>query len=222
MSNGEDKKQVACQLFHPILALLMVVFSGVAQAESYRLQEKDCPVCQAFNAKVGVEGCNYISVDATTAPFRTPVWEPRDLMASKDLIKKIENFISRGDQAAPTKLDDPKSLEAWIRQKIEFDLGKLWGTEVDIDNDGAPDKVVKYETGRCLMTTFWGTALVVLDAAGTSIDVVKSKPIVQHGYQGTVHEILSYKDESFVLLWYPETEEVKLIRFKNGRKQLMK
>src|SRR5436853_1689952 len=167
------------------LVLLLLVFSGVAQAESFQLQEKGCPVCQAFNVNVRVEGCS-TSVDATTAPFRTPAWRPRDLMDSKDLILKIENFISRGDQFFHSKLDEPKRLEAWIKQLVEFDQGKLWETEVDIDNDGVPDKVVKYEAGQCLRTMFWGTALVVLDGTGTSIDVARSKPIVQHGYQGTI------------------------------------
>lgn len=189
------------------------------EAKNDRHSKSGCTVCETFQAHVTLEQCT-ASVDVTTTPFRTPEWEPQDLMTSKDLILKLENFISRGDQFFRSRRDEPKAWESYIQQKIDFDQGHLWATTVDIDNDGTPDKVMKYADGKCPHTTAWGTALFVLDASGTRLDVAKTKPIIEEGYMGTRSEVLIHQGETYILAWDPTMFNApRLLRFKNGRKE---
>lgn len=200
-----------------LLALMFVVFSNDVQAMGNQQRPKPCPVCEAFKAQVTVKWCT-TSIDTTTTPSRTPVWKPQDLMASKDLILKLENLVSYGDQYFHSSRDEPKMWEAYIQQKIDYDQGHLWAAEVDIDNDGVIDKVMKYADGQCPATTAWGTAIFILDASGTSIDVAKTKPIISKGYLGVTSEVVIYKGETFVLVWNPiEVNTVPILQFKNGR-----
>lgn len=200
-----------------LLVLVCAMWPLDVQAKGDRKSDGQCPVCEAFRAQVTVETCT-TSVGLTTAPFRTPDWKPQDLMASKDLILKLENLVSYGDQFFRSEMDEPKELQAYIQEKIDYELGHLWAADVDIDNDGTLDTVMKYAEGRCPATTAWGTGLFVLDASGTSIDAAKTKPIISNGYLGVSSEVVRYKGETFVLVWNPiEVNAVHILRFKNGR-----
>ena len=203
-----------------VLAIMFVALTNDAQAIDNQ-RPKPCPVCEAFKAQVTVETCT-TSVKLTTSPFKTPEWKPQDLMASKDLILKLENLVSYGDQFFRSPRDEPKVWEAYIQQKIDYDQGHLWAADVDIDNDGIPDRVMRYADGRCPATTAWGTAIFVLDASGTNIDVAKTKPIISKGYLGVTSEVVMYKGQTFVLVWNPiEVDAVTILRFKSGRMEQM-
>jgi hypothetical protein len=201
-----------------LLVCLLVGLVADVWADGGEKSTASCPVCDAFRDKVTLEACES-SVDATTRPFRTPEWEPQDLMASKDLIWQLENIAWYGDLGFRSKRGDPKELEAYIQQKIDFDQGHLWAATVDIDNDGIPEKVLKYVDGKCQYTTFWGTALFVLDDSGTRIDVAKTKPI-REGYQFANYEVLFYQGYTLVVVWAPdELDKPTLLRLKDGRKE---
>jgi hypothetical protein len=212
------------QCFSMCIGLFVLVFAMWpidVQAKGDRKNIVQCPVCEAFRGQVTVETCT-TSVKSTTAPFKTPDWKPQDLMGSKDLILRLENLVSYGDQLFRSRRDEPKMWEAYIQQKIDYNQGHLWAADVDIDNDGTPDRVMKYADGRCPTTTAWGTALFVLDASGTSIDVAKTEPIISKGYLGVTSEVVMYKGETFVLVWNPiEVNAVTILRFKNGRMEQM-
>lgn len=178
-----------------------------------------CDVCEAYRAHVRHTDCG-IGIDPNDPELRGVEWHSKELMASKELLKKVEYFRAYGTQFAKHgAYDDPQELELWIKQMLKFDHGRLWVTEVDIDNDGTKDQVLKYEAGRCPRTRFWGTAIVVLAADGTSLDEAKSKPLMQ-GFQNVQYEIFTYKKGTYFVARGVEAglpEELHLLRIKNNQ-----
>lgn len=182
----------------------------------YRLIEgKDCELCKVYEASLPHRDCP-ISVSATTPELQEPHWVEKDLMQWKEILNEAENVLMGGWSYAGKGVHaNPKDVDDRYRTLTQYGLAHLWETQVDIDNDGQPDQVMRFEDGNCFAASFWGNALLVPGPVRTALNITKTRRLAW-GYQWHVYHVFTYKGETYIGVWaYPY--EVYIVQSKDGR-----
>jgi hypothetical protein len=92
---------------------------------------------------------------------------------------------------------DPRDLEEYleggpVRRRLPTIVMAV--TDVDIDNDGQPDHLLRYEEGKCAnmfrgLEFFYKSALLPLKDDQRTIDYTKTDLLVQHQDKGTKYRV---------------------------------
>lgn len=204
------------------LSVFIVAFltSSVAAEEYEIVQGKDVEVC-----KVCLENLHQQSnKDAvcsrqykTELGLQPVTWNTLKPLDDLSFLKRIMQYVEK--RTPPLKLpfsgyDDEKAFRREIRRESVTGWLVLSITDVDIDNDGSPEPVVKYRHSEC--TEDYGPpkltqTLVVLTADRAHIDPAKTShvmqnpdagPVYPHGYvanQG--YEVFRYRGETYFDRW---------------------
>ena len=53
-------------------------------------------------------------------------------------------------------------------------------SQIDIDNDGKMENVIKYSNGYCPGGNYFGSSLMVLNDDKSEVDTKKTKPLLQN------------------------------------------
>lgn len=161
--------------------------------------------------------------------FKKPTWETLDVWSHRQLLRDIEHFLQLG--WAKRESD----YESWVKdlkRRIQDGHVHLLSTNVDIDNDGKKDNVLKYVNGSCTGTHFYATPLLVVNSDGSALDVAKTSYLLQNPSAGgnsdagrwgyTMYDVFIYSDESYFDRWSEQTDQkgiLKVFQTRNNQTQ---
>ncbi len=120
--------------------------------------------------------------------IKRPKWQDLDLEANKELVKKIEKFLTNGDQFSKSEIyDDEKQFEHYMKYVIKSNY--LLVSKIDIDNDGKLETVCLYSERRCMEPgSPYARALLLLTGNGDLIDIRKTEPLLQNPF-GNLYDV---------------------------------
>ncbi len=213
---GGMKKKILLFVF-----LIMPAFPYAIFADGLVLVKgKDVPVCEAHykNLKAMdpryVEGmvCERDKYYPEQNGITRPKWEEMDLKENMELVKKIKKFLDEGDQFTKRKMyDDEKEYESYLELILRIG-DAMYFTNVDINNDGKPEKIILYNDARCMYTHVYARSLLVWDEDEKLIDVKETEPLLQnpfprdikakavnHLYQ--IYDLFLYKNTTYFDRW---------------------
>lgn len=184
-----------------ILFLLGVVgaLAGPVMAGEYQLVlGEGTEVCEACLKNLQQQPVEEAVCDRQYNPaigLHSAQWADLDLRNHAEFLKRIYNLINLGNESAHGEFDDSKTLKEYveggpIRKWLPTMIMAM--ANIDIDNDGQPDKLLRYEQGKC-RNMFGGweymymSALLSLADDRRTIDYVKTDPLVQHGSKDPQH-----------------------------------
>lgn len=139
--------------------------------------------------------------------FQKPECEKMDLRKNIELLKKIELFL--GNYVVTS--DNVKGWEEYVESRIKGKYISIDLYQIDINNDGKKESIIKYNDGSCPQGHYGG-ALLVLNDERTEIDIENTKPLLQNprslkngplseGWDGTMYDIFIYKKKAYFDRW---------------------
>lgn len=200
-----------------IILLFILVFISPVSAFTDKLvleKGKGVEVCEAY-----IEHIKNLSLQemvcgekTETETIKRPKWERLELKENKELFKKIQKFLSDGDQFAEMKImDDEKQFEE-LMDNMYTRSDALYKATVNIDNDSKAEKVLRYSEGLCMESHVYARPLLILDADKNLINPVQTEPLLQnpfgkdikskaqnHFYQ--LYDIFSFKNTTYFDKW---------------------
>lgn len=158
--------------------LFWILLPASAIAGTYELiKGQGVEVCEAYLINLNAFGYPMVCerrVDEKLSDFKKPEWtkpEADQVRALEfDMAKLVSRVLNR---------PEPKS-EAEIQVRTEDDPGwpaKRRIARIDIDNDGAPETILKQEDGSCPNTRAFSVNIAVLTEDGKHYDLERSKYI---------------------------------------------
>ena len=139
---------------------------------------------------------------ASDLGLRKVQWAPFNLVDHTGLLMRMDNLINSGNESAKGIFENDH------RKAKEYAEGgpvrKLLPTivleraEVDIDHDGIPDRLLRYEQGKCRRMFggweyFYESALVVFKEDDRSVDYPKTDLLAQHFLDAS--DALKFRDK---------------------------
>jgi len=139
------KKKTCISILIITLILPVITFAD----DLVLLEGKGLPVCEAHFKNLKTLGLNEMVCQRDKSypeanGITRPKWEVLDLGENKELVKKIEKFLSVGDQFGELEIiDDEKQFERFfLNHPLKYNL--LNKTAVNIANDGKSETVMLY------------------------------------------------------------------------------
>ena len=187
--------------------LLWLLMADLATAGDYKLVlGKGIEVCEAF-----LKNLNSFPNDPPMVcerkinpkfpEFSTPTWQPLDAQEHLALIEEIERW-----KPYETGFDDPIQREkmlAQITERIKNGVIRLTVTDLDIDEDGVAETVLKYEYADCdpanesQFAGMSGRSFYVLAAEKMTLDKGKSGNFSMR-IRG---DIFLFKKHTYITVW---------------------
>lgn len=199
-----------------ILVGFIFVFPSLVFAGEYMLEKgKGVEVCEAYGKNLNsfplhnkyTMACER-KVNPKFTKFKKPEWKELDIWKNREFLKKVERFLDFSDP--------DKNLQEWekhLKDRINV-LGAttINTSQIDINNDGKKENVIKYSSGDCPGGNYYGVALLVLNDDENEIDIEKTKPLLQNprhakyrdlseGWDGTMYDIFIYKNKTYFDRW---------------------
>jgi hypothetical protein len=189
------------------LGVLWLLIADVATAGEYVLMlGKGIEVCEAYlkNLNSFPDDPPMVcerKVNPKFQEFSKPVWQPLDALKNLDLIEQIGRW-----KPYQTGFEDPKRREeilALIKARIENGELRLAVTNLDIEQDGTTEIVLRYDRGNCdpanesHFAGSPGRAFYVLNAEKTQLDTEKS------GNFGGLDraDLVVFKNRTYITVW---------------------
>lgn len=150
-------------------------------------------------------------VNPRFADFQKLTWQALDARQNFELVREIDRLMHH-----VAKEDYGRFSEKYmplLKQSVESSGIRLSVTELDVTQDGTPEKVVQYENGECdplnesHFANPFGRTYLVLTPDSTGIDEQKSKWFAVGGRLG----IFVFKSQVFIDHWNGD------LGFKEGR-----
>lgn len=152
--------------------------------------------------------------------FQKPKWERIDGLANYSLIESAYEFLEK--PIGPGRKADLEGLRENIKAQNEPYTFSI--ATVDIDNDGKPERVLRYFDTCIPFGTKgrYGTPLLVVSADGTQVDSEKSRRLMgdnaplNWGY--LMYDAFTYKNDTYFDYWidYVGSQELRVSRTHNG------
>jgi hypothetical protein len=197
-----------------ICALTLVYHD--AGADQYRLTTgKKEPVCELCKKNLDSFHNTSITCGRQYNPKFTdlkPVeWTKLDVMANKELVMKVDQYAASGDQNATgktfrggTKAEFERSLSDDVRREML----SLSMTRTDVNADGVPDVLLRYESGTCPLTKNSAHLVYVLTPDGTALDPEKMNKMLGGVVVGTSVGLFQYRGKMYVDIWDDLAQEL--------------
>lgn len=189
-----------------VLGLLWLLMADLATAGDYELVvgkgKQLCEVClknieqmtmypaceRAYSAELG---------------FGTPEWGKLDIRKHQDLYKRASKYAGYGDEFAKNSiLDDEDQFPRYLNDEIRAGL-EMHLAQVDLDNDGMLDRVLKISSGGCRYARAYGVSLVAANANLSGVNKVLAGQIRQTegdaGYQ--IYGVFAHRGQTYFDKW---------------------
>ncbi|MDI6728499.1 MAG: hypothetical protein QMD44_06180 [Thermodesulfovibrionales bacterium] len=205
-----------------ILVVILFLLPAIGWAGEYVLVKgKGVEVCEEYGKNLNsfylphlyVMACER-KINPEFTEFKWPEWEEIDLWENRELLKKVEHFLGlQGSYADPDK-----NIQEW--EKILKDRIKksyMYATiimisQIDIDNDGKAENVIKYSDGACPGGNYFGAPLIVLNDDKSEVDIEKTKPLLQNpnrsenqplsaGWRFAMYDVFLHKNKAYFDRW---------------------
>jgi len=201
--------------FASILVFIFLLPVYVLAGEYVLVKGEGTEVCEAY--KTNLNSFNLHNeysmacvrdVISKFTDFQKPEWQKMDLRKNIELLKKIELFLGNWGTVTP---DNVKGWEEYIESRIKEEYVSIDLCQIDINNDGKKENVIKYNDGSCPQGHY-GAALLVLNVDRTEIDMQKTRPLLQNprtlkngplseGWDGSMYDIFIHKNKSYFDRW---------------------
>ena len=151
--------------------------------------------------------------DPTFRDLQGVRWTKVELKANLDLLKKVVNVIDHRDQFQPPF---DVGLFRDLEQGKKVPSIELYESQVDIDNDGVIDTLVRYVEDVCDMGGVYEQPIVVLNAEKTAVDMERTQLILQKyltsdwAYQ--VFGVFLYKGQTYFDQWNGRADNLFIYR----------
>ncbi len=204
-----------------ILFILVLIFlSSVCFAGEYELVKgKGVDVCEAYRNNLNSFNLYNVfnmacerKINPKFTDFQKPEWQELDLWGNRDFLKKVERFLGlEYDFGDPDK--NPQEWERILKERITGMYATTIKTsQIDINNDGEKENVIKYSYGSCPGGNYYGAAFLVLNDDKNEIDIEKTKPLLQNprhlkngpiseGWEFAMYDVFVYKNKTYFDRW---------------------
>lgn len=200
----------------PIVAILFALTGAPAIAGNYELVKGGgVEVCEAYLENLNSFD-NYMpmncsrDVNPKLKMLSKPAWQNIDAVKNFELLQAVDKFLSPLTHMHVTP-EYINLLKSGARGGGIF----MFQTEIDIDNDGNPETVLKYEWGPCTpegKAIDWGTPIVVLDKPMTAVQAEKTLPLLQNmtgdrakyptgGWKLSMYDVFRYNGMTYFDKW---------------------
>lgn len=218
-------KQTSYYFLFSVVAVASVAFIPSAHAGRYELMRgKGVEVCEAYEKNLnsfslGIPMICERQINPEMKGFQRPEWKELDALENREMVKNIELFLDNHPRGNPK--DDLAQWEDGIKDRVKIHHLKIEVAQVDIDNDGKADNVVKYYDGSCPMTRHYGTPLLVINQE-KSIDI-RTASLMQNPksaaghtltgiWAGTMYDAFIYKDMAYFDRWSQSKNQTGLLK----------
>jgi hypothetical protein len=163
-----------------IVGLMFLGFYSDALAQTFEIVEGDFrPVCVAYHAYLeslddaaGALICDRASRSALSKDVKIPGSRELDIYDHQDLFESILLYLK---SYTGRNAEDFKAI---VNRERGFARLREFAPAIDIDNDGAPDRVAVYRDGRCRVadgtSRNYHTLVLVLREDGKSVDAART------------------------------------------------
>lgn len=201
--------------FVSIVAFIFLLPVYILAGEYVLVKGEGTEVCEAYKRNLNsfnlyneyIMACER-KLNPQFTDFQKPEWRKMDLRENIELLKRIELFL--GNYVVTS--DNVKGWEEYIESRIKEEYISIDLCQIDINNDGKKENVIKYNYGSCPGGNQYGAALLVLNDDRTKIDIQKTKPLLQNprtlkngplseGWEGTMYDIFIYKKKAYFDRW---------------------
>lgn len=202
---------------------------------SFELVEgKGVEVCEIYKKNLEALGNPNLACERKVSPeyqgiIKLPEWRKLDLWENRNLWAQVEKMgiggINRPGwmESKDTPMDDQRTIDNLAEryhadiQRYNREVYKLNVANMDVDNDGKSELVLREHSGLCGEPVHYtAIALFVLNEKGDMVDLQKSRPLFQDSGSnrwskevqkngifgiGSMYDIFSYKDKTYFDRW---------------------
>jgi len=198
------------------------------------IKGKSVEVCEIYKKNLEALGNPNLACERKVSPeyeglIKLPEWRKLDLWENRNLWSQVEKMARSGVnmpgrmQSKDTTWDDQREIDKLAKSYQEHteqyheEVYKLFVANMDVDNDGKIDSVLREHSGLCgEHRTYKSIALFVLDEKGGSVDLQKSRPLFQDSWyspwakkleqsgtfsNGSMHDVFFYKEKTYFDRW---------------------
>jgi hypothetical protein len=215
-----------------VIGLLCAAVPAAQSAERYTLVNgKKNPLCQRFGEylekvtrKNDPPNCQ-TEFGVEYPEFAGMSWREVEPKEHPDLSVQAYRYLNYWPWDRPERggLTNPRDILDGVELQHRHGWWRMWLAEVDIDNDGRRDKLLRIEDGRCgdrdrtsPRPYDWQVPVMILNEARTDIDTVKSELILGasvippfppyyfkgiHGIRGEVYDVFLAGNTTYFQRW---------------------
>jgi uncharacterized protein YecT (DUF1311 family) len=195
---------------------------------------KGVQVCEIYRKNLEALGNPNLACERKVSPeyqgiIKLPEWRKLDLWENRNLWAQVEKMgiggINRPGwmESKDTPMDDQRTIDNLAEryhadiQRYNREVYKLNVANMDVDNDGKSELVLREHSGLCgELVHYTGIALFVLNEKGNMVDLQKSRPLFQDSGSnrwskevqqkgifgiGSMYDIFFYKDKTYFDRW---------------------
>ncbi len=201
----------------------------------FKLKEgKGVEVCEIYKKNLEALGNPNLACERKVSPeyegiIKLPEWRKLDLWENRNLWAQVEKMGNGGInrpgwmKSMDTPMDDQRTIDNLAEryhtdiQRYNREVYKLYVADIDMDNDGKNEKVLREHNGLCGESAHYAAiALFVLDEKGDAVNVQKSRPLFQDSNSnrwaediqqkgvfgnGSMYDAFIYKERSYFDRW---------------------
>jgi hypothetical protein len=202
------------------------VLAVPALAGRYELvQGKGVKVCEAYERSLNSLGktwpMNCVREVYPGLGLLKPDWEVLDAPSRFSLIQKVDEVLE------PSAYDPvSEGYLADLRTRAERQAIRLEVAEVDIDNDGLAEPILKCDFGPCAppgTKGWWATPILVLNQRQDAVDLGKTRPLFQNdstnaeydpagGWRYAQYDVFVYEGRTYFDRWSDFRSETSILK----------
>ena len=216
MQGGVMKNILHSFVLFIVVTVASAVFTYPAHAGRYELiKGKGVEVCKAYEKSLN--SFHYFlpmtcerEVDTEVREFSKPKWQKVDAIKNFSLARTVDEFLQPELYGRTTE----GSL-ATLKQRAQNEGILMSLSDIDINNDGNTESVLKFNYGPCAPPGsggWWATPILVLNEKRNSIDLEKSAHLLQNestdkerypagGWRYTMYDIFLYREKAYFDRW---------------------
>jgi hypothetical protein len=190
MQGGMMKQKFLSFFFTLVFVGTSFTFSEAVQAGRYELiKGKGVEVCEAYRKNLNSFNphepmiCER-QINSEMKDFKKSQWRNISEEQTFSLFMEENAIVLRSTGSSKTEAQKEGFTE-WVREQIKDQLLVMQTTQLDIDNDSAPETVLKERNGDCPMHQASSASFAVLTKDGQHYDLEKSR-YVNDGFSRVV------------------------------------
>jgi hypothetical protein len=202
--------------------LLFILLPNGALAGKYELVKgKGVEVCEAYNKNLNSfrDLPHPLSCERKINPdisgFEKPQWKFVNGLENIKLVNQIDALLN------PARPSGEEIRLRELKKAVEQHGILLEQADVDINNDGASEAIVKYQAGGCQMGNYYGTPLIALDNE-RMVDMDKTDNLIQNvgrsekyifgRWEYAMYDVFVYKGKTYFDKWSDDVDKTNIIR----------
>lgn len=211
------------------IAVALPLAIPAAHAGKYELiKGQGVEVCEAYKRNLNSFGSHWpmncereVDPEMAKLGLTKPEWHSLEPIKHFNLIVDIDKFL----QPTAYKPALSKQQIADLRTQAKQKSVSLLLTDIDINNDGQPEPVLKFSYGCAPPGSggWWATPIVVVDVSYQSLDRAKTLPLLQNessdrekypagGWRYTMYDIFLFKGKTYFDRWSDSREDTGILR----------